>query len=350
MGAGTGKLNEITQRLKKFITDDVRKNRILGLYLVIGVMVLGYGIYFLVVMYKDITSGPQKRSAVKPTVEQIKKSQSPRKRPPAKKKATVPAPKQEAPKQETPEQVAPKQVALTKKVAEKTKPAPDNKLDVSTWKSLRFPDGSHISFPTDWSQSKVNSEKNILHGIRLQTPDGKASFKCYTRSRRVGDNYAQSLKDTMKRGGYTTIKEESKKIDQRDVAQISGTLADKRMAISIFEHQPDRYFIVRLIASKQEFAKLHPYYGAIVDSYGDAGVLSTSALSIEELEQDLERGIEDEKEYLVGSTVWIKMKNGARHKGVVVAENDTSLTLESFRFGGRYSFTVKKKDIVEIIR
>jgi len=340
MGALAGKLTEITQRLKKFITHDVRKNRILGLYLVIGVMVLGYAIYFVVVMYKDITSGPEKRSAVKPKVEQVRKARAPRKKPPVKKKATVPAPKQEAPKQVEP----------TKKVAEKTKPAPDKKLDASKWKSLEFPDGSHISFPTDWSQSEVNSDKHILHGIRLQAPDSKASFKCYTRSRKVGDNYAQSLKDTMKRGGYTTIKEESKKINQREVAQISGTLADKRMAISIFEHQPDRYFIVRLIASKQEFAKLQPYYGAIVDSYGDAGVSSTSAVSIEQLEQDLEKSIEDEKEYLVGSTVYIKMKNGALHKGVVIAENDSSITLESFRFGGRYSFTVKRNDIVEIIR
>ena len=345
MGARTGKLNQITQRLKKFVTEDVRKNRILGLYLVIGVMVLGYGIYFMVVMYKDITSGPEKRSAAKPTVEQVIKARASRKRPPAKKKETAPAPKQEAPQQETPKQVEP-----TKKVAKKTKPARDNKLDVSTWKSLEFPDGSHISFPTDWSHSEVNSEKNILHGIRLQAPKSKASFKCYTRSRQVGDSYAQSLKEWMKRGGYTAIKEESKKIDQRDVAQISGTLADKRMAISIFEHQPDRYFIVRLIASKQEFAKLQPYYGAIVDSYGDAGVSSTSAVSIEELEQDLEKGIEDEKEYLVGSTVYIKMKNGALHKGVVIAEDDSSITLESFRFGGRYSFTVKRTDIVEIIR
>jgi hypothetical protein len=345
MGARTGKLNQITQRLKKFVTEDVRKNRILGLYLVIGVMVLGYGIYFMVVMYKDITSGPEKRSAAKPTVEQVRKARAPRKKPPAQEKATVPAPKQEAPQQETPKQVEP-----TKKVAEKTKPAPDNKLDVSTWKSLEFPDGSHISFPTDWSQSEVNSDKKILHGIRLQAPDSKASFKCYTRSRQIGDNYADSLKDWMKRGGYTTIKEESKKINQRDVAQIGGTLADKRMAISIFEHQPDRYFIVRLIASKQEFAKLQPYYGAIVDSYGDAGVSSTSAVSIEELEQDLEKSIEDEKKYLVGSTVYIKMTNGALHKGVVIAEDDSSITLESFRFGGRYSFTVKRTDIVEIIR
>ena len=350
MRARTGKLTEITQRLKKFITHDVRKNRILGLYLVIGVMVLGYGIYFIVVMYKDITSGPEKRSAVKPKVEQVRKAQAPRKKPPVKKKATVPAPKQEAPKQEAPKQKTPKQVEPTKKVAEKTKPVAGKKFDVSKWKSLEFPDGSHISFPTDWSQSEVNSEKNILHGIRLQAPASKASLKCYTRSRKNADNYAQSLKDTIKRGGYTTIKEESKKINQRDVAQISGTLADKSMAISIFEHQTDRYFIVRLIASKQEFAKLQPYYNAIVDSYGDAGVSSTSAVSIKELEQDLEKSIEDEKEYLVGSTVGIKMKNGARHKGVVVAENDTSITLESFRFGGRYSFKVKKKDIVEIIR
>ncbi|MCG6945200.1 MAG: hypothetical protein LJE87_07615 [Deltaproteobacteria bacterium] len=340
MGARAGKLTEIIQRLKKFVTEDVRKNRILGLYLVIGVMVLGYGIYFLVVMYKDITSGPEKRAAAKPTVEQVRKARGPRKKPPAEKQAPVPAPKQEAPKQVEP----------TKKVAEKTKPAPDNKLDVSTWKSLTFPDGSHISFPTDWSQSEVDSENSIIHGIRLQAPDSKASFKCYTRSREVGDNYAQALKDTLKRGGYTKVKAESKQLNQRDVSQITGALADKRMAISIFENQPDRYFIVRLIASKQEFAKLQPYYTAIVDSYGDGATSATSGVSIEKLEQQLEKSIEKKRDYLVGSTVYIKMKNGALHKGVVIAEDDSSITLESFRFGGRYSFTVKRTDIVEIIR
>ena len=90
MGARTGKLNQIIQRQKKFVTEDVRKNRILGLYLVIGVMVLGYGIYFMVVMYKDITGGPEKRSAAKPTVEQVRKARAPRKKPPVKKKTTVP--------------------------------------------------------------------------------------------------------------------------------------------------------------------------------------------------------------------------------------------------------------------
>jgi hypothetical protein len=345
MGARAGKLTEIIQRLKKFVTEDVRKNRILGLYLVIGVMVLGYGIYFLVVMYKDITRGPEKRSAAKPTVEQVRKARAPRKKPPVKENAPVPTPKTEASKQE-----APKQVEPTKKVAEKTKPAPDNKLDVSTWKSLTFPDGSHISFPADWSQSEVDSENSIIHGIRLQAPDSKASFKCYTRSREVGDNYAQALKDTLKRGGYTKVKAENKQLNQRDVSQITGALADKRMAISIFEHQPDRYFIVRLIASKQEFAKLQPYYTAIVDSYDDGATSATSGVSIEKLEQQLEKSIEKKRDYLVGSTVYIKMKNGALHKGVVIAEDDSSITLESFRFGGRYSFTVKRTDIVEIIR
>jgi len=53
---------------------------------------------------------------------------------------------------------------------------------------------------------------------------------------------------------------------------------------------------------------------------------------------------------LVGSTVYLKMKNGAVHKGVVIAEDDNTITLESFRFGGRYSFKVARKDISEIIR
>lgn len=338
MGTRTGKLSGVTQRLKKFVTEDVRKNRILGLYLVIGVMVLGYGIYFLVVMYKDISSGPAKRSAAKPTVEQVRKARSPKKLPAVKRKA--PAPMQEASKQVEP----------TKEVAKKTKPAPANKLDVSTWKRLTFPDGSHISFPTDWNQSEVDAENSIIHGIRLQAPDSKASFKCYTRSREVGDNYAQSLKDTLKRGGYTKVKAESKQVNQRDVSQITGNLADKRMLISIFEHQPDKYFIVRLIASKQEFAKLQPYYAAVVESYGDATTSATTGVSIEKLEQQLEKSIETKRDYLVGSTVYIKMKNGALHKGVVIAEDDSSITLESFRFGGRYSFTVKRTDIVEIIR
>jgi hypothetical protein len=154
----------------------------------------------------------------------------------------------------------------------------------------------------------------------------------------------------MKRGGYTKVKVENKQINQRDVSQITGALADKRMAISIYEHQPDKYFIIRLIASRQEFAKLQPYYAAIVDSYGDATTPATSGVSIEKLEQQLEKSIEKKRDYLVGSTVYIKMKNGAVHKGVVIAEDDSSITLESYRFGGRYSFTVKRTDIVEIMR
>ena len=87
------KPKEIVDRLKKFIVHDVRKNRILGLYLVIGVMVISYGIYFVVVMYKDISSGGDKRVASKPKVVQVRKSPPPKKKPPAQKKAAVPVKK-----------------------------------------------------------------------------------------------------------------------------------------------------------------------------------------------------------------------------------------------------------------
>jgi hypothetical protein len=339
-----GKLNEIPKRLKKFITHDVRKNPILGLYLVIGVMVLSYGIYFAAVMYKDFTSPPEKRVAAKPKVAKVKKPPAAKKPPSAKKQ--VPTKKEEAPppsQKESPEAEKPAQ-----KVGEETKvktTAPE-KLETSKWKHVNFPDGSEISYPPDWTKSAVNSDKYILHGVRLQAPGSKASLKCYSRTRKRGDNYAESLKETLKRGGYDRIKEETRKINQQDVVQISGALADKHMVVSIFDHQPDKYFIVRLISSKQELTKLRPFYTAIVDSYGG----TTSVVSIEKLEQELEQSIEKKKDYLVGSTVYIKMKNGAIHKGMVIAEDDTSLTLESFRFGGRYSFTVKRQDIEEIIR
>ena len=339
------KPKEIVGRLKQFIVHDVRKNPILGLYLVIGVMVVSYAIYFLVVMYKDISAGGDKRVASKPKVEQVRKKPPPKKKPPAKKKPAVPAKKKK-----TPEQAKSEKVELEEEVAATAKPIAPQKLDTSKWKSVEFPDGSYISFPSDWSSSEVNTDKSVLYGIRLQAPGSDASLKCYSRTRKLGDNYTDYLTETLKRGGYTRIREDAKKISQRDVVQISGTLADTYMVISVFENQPDKYFIVRLIAPKQEFAELQSYYDAIVGSYGDKTVPATSVVSIEELEQQLEETIEDDKEFVVGSTIWIKLKSGARHQGVVIAEDDTSLTLESFRFGGRYSFTVNKDEIVDIRR
>jgi len=346
MGARTGKLNEIPQRLKKFITHDVRKNPILGLYLVIGVMVLGYGIYFAAVMYKDLTGTGEKKVAPRPQAAQVSKPPVAKKQVPAEQKVVSPPEEQDIPAQEQPVQ----KETEKKEVAEKVKVAAAQKHDTSQWKSVEFPDGSLISYPPDWSRTAVDSENSILYGIRLQAPGSEASLKCYSRSRKLGDSYADSLKETMKRGGYTNIKKDTKKINQQDVAQISGALADKHMIVSIFEPQADRYFIVRLIASRQELTKLQPFYSAIVDSYGDSTSPTTSVVSIEKLEQQLEKSIEKKAEYLVGSTVYLKMKNGAVHKGVVIAEDDSSLTLESFRFGGRYSFKVSRKDIAEIIR
>ena len=346
MGARTGKLNEIPQRLKKFVTHDVRKNPILRLYLVIGVMVLGYGIYFAAVMYKDLTGTGKEKVAAGPKVAQVRKPPAAKKQAPVEQETVSPSEEQDTPEEEKPVQ----KEAETKEVAEKIKTAAAEKPDMNQWKSVEFPEGSHISYPPDWSRSAVDSENSILYGIRLQAPGSEASLKCYSRTRKFGDNYAESVKETMKRGGYTNIKKETKKINQQGVAQISGAFADKHMVFNIFESQADRYFIVSLIASKQELTKLQPFYSAIVNSYGDSTTPATSVVSIEKLEQQLEKSIEKKTEYLVGSTVYLKMKNGAVHKGVVIAEDDSSLTLESFRFGGRYSFKVARKDIAEIIR
>ena len=346
MGARTGKLNEIPQRLKKFITHDVRKNPILGLYLVIGVMVLAYGIYFAAVMYKDLTGTGKEKVAAGPKVAQVRKPPAANKQVPAEQEKVSPAEQQGTPQQEKPVE----KQAETKEVAEKVKNAAAEEPDMSQWKTVEFSDGSHIFYPPDWSRSAVDSENSILYGIRLQAPGSKASLKCYSRSRKIGDNYADSLKETMKRGGYTNIKRESKKISQQDVVQISGDVADQHMVVSIFEPQADKYFIVILMASKQELTKLRPFYSAIVDSYADSSRPTTSVVSIEKLEQQLEKSIEKKTDYLVGSTVYLKMKNGAVHKGVVIAEDDNTITLESFRFGGRYSFKVARKDIAEIIR
>jgi hypothetical protein len=348
MGAATGKLNEIPQRLKKFITHDVRKNPILGLYLVIGVMVLGYGIYFAAVMYKDLTGTGKKKVAARPQVAQVRKPPVAKKEVPPQQKVVSPPKEQDipAPKPPIQKETEKKEIVEVAKVTV----AAAQKPDTSQWKSLEFPDGTLISYPPDWTRSAVDSENSILYGIRLQAPGSEASLKCYSRRRKLGDNYADSLKETMKRGGYSNIKKDTKKINQQDVAQISGALADKHMIVSIFEPQADRYFIVRLIVSKQELTKLQPFYSAIVDSYGDSTSPAASVVSIEKLEQQLEKSIEKKTEYLVGSTVYLKMKNGAVHKGVVIAEDDSSITLESFRFGGRYSFKVSRKDILEIIR
>ncbi len=335
------KLNEIPQRLKKFVAHDVRRNPILGLYLVIGLMVFGYAIYFVAVLYLDFTSDAEQRIASKPKMEQAKKA-PPRPSPPPPKKS-APAPAQKPPKQVTSTQTE----TATKKVAEEPKSASAKKVEIANWKEFEFEDGSRISFPPDWNRSEIPSDKNIMHGIRLEAPSTEASLKCYGRSKQSGADIATSLKKTMKNGGYSKIREETKKVDNLDVVQLSGKLADKHMVVSIFDDQAGKDFIVSLVASEQDYTRLVPYYGAVVDSYKGA---KSSAVSITKIEEALEKSIEADKEYLVGTAIKIKLKSGARHQGVVIAENDDSIKLESYRFGGRYSFTVKKEDIVEILR
>jgi hypothetical protein len=343
IGGLTNKLSEIPRRLKQFVTDDVRRNPILGLYLVIGVMVVGYAIYFVVVLYKDFSSKEEKRVASKQNVGQVEKARRSPKPAPPKKKIDVSEPAKDSGKQVTPTQAEPEE----KEVAEKPIPPDGEKLEVGNWNKHEFKDGSRISFPADWSSSEIPPEKNIMHGIRLQDPNTEASVNCYGRARQPGVDIAKSLKKTMSNGGYGKVSEQKKKVNNLDVLQLSGKLADKRMVVSIFDDRGGKYFIVSLVASETDYRKMQPYYDSVVESYEGA---KTSAVSITKIEEELERSIEADKEYLVGAAVRIKLRNGSRHQGVVIAENDDSITLESYRFGGRYSFAVKKKDIVEVVR
>ena len=84
------KLNNIPKRLKHFVTHDVKRNPILGLYLVIGVMAVGYLIYFVFVIYKDVTTPDEKRLATKPKAAQVKKPPPVKKKPPPPKKPATP--------------------------------------------------------------------------------------------------------------------------------------------------------------------------------------------------------------------------------------------------------------------
>ena len=338
------KLFEIPRKLKHFITHDVRRNPILGLYLVIGAMVVGYAIYFMGMVYKDFSSEGDKRVASKSEVGKTKKAP-----------ASKPAPTKKKPPPSTAkkssEQVAPPQSgSKTTKTPGKQKSVTGQKLAVSNWNQFEFEDGSRIYFPADWRESEIKPEKNIIHGIRLRAPNTTASIKCYGRVRQPGIVVAESVKRTMRNGGYSKIKEEKKEVNNLDVVRLSGILADKHMVVSIFDDQPDKYFIVSLVASERDYTKLQKYYGAVVNTYTSGRTDSGSIVSIEKIEQELEKSIEADKVYLVGTAVRIRLKNGSRHQGVVIAEDDESFVLESIRFGGTYKFTVMKKDIVELVR
>jgi hypothetical protein len=345
IGSLTTKLSEIPRKFKQFITHDVRRNPILGLYLVIGLMVVGYGIYFVGIAYKDFSSGGDKRVASKSEVGKTKKAPAP-KPAPTKKKKPPPNTAKKSSEQVTP----PLSGSRTSKAPGNQKSATGQKLAVSNWNQFEFEDGSRIYFPADWSESEIPPEKNIIHGIRLRVPNTAASIKCYGRLRQPGIIVAESVKRIMRNGGYSKIKEEREEINNLDVVRLSGILADKHMVVSIFDDQPDKYFIVSLVASEKDYAKLQKYYGAVVNTYTSAKTQAGSVVSIKKIEQELEKSIEADKVYLVGTAVRIRLKNGSRHQGVVIAENDDSFVLESSRFGGTYSFTVKKKDIVELVR
>jgi hypothetical protein len=349
-------MRDIPQRLKKFVTHDIKRNPILGLYLVIGLMVVGYLIYFAGIMYRDISGGAVTHVASKAKTKEGKKAsragKSGKSKPKAtSKKATRSTTGSSGQKTASQKPVGQDETVQPAQAAEfvaKTPSEAPKHLDYSSWPRFEFRDTSYISFPPDWSRTELPPEKNMLYGIRLRAPVSTASLKCYGRARHRGENLAKSLKETFNRQGQIDIKETRKRIGEFDIIELSGRTAGQRMLLTIFDYRPDRYFIVSLITPERDLQRLHPYYDAILASYGAADAFTASASSIETLEQQLFQGVDPDKGFWVGSYVWIKLKNGKRHTGLVIAEDDKTYTLESSRFGGKYSFNINKNEVAEI--
>ena len=89
MGDLRQKLNNVPKRFRDFVVHDVKRNPILGLYLIIGAMVVGYLIYFSILMYGEVTGAGKKQIAATPKVAQVKKSPAIKKKPPPPKPSNV---------------------------------------------------------------------------------------------------------------------------------------------------------------------------------------------------------------------------------------------------------------------
>jgi hypothetical protein len=366
------RVNQLPQKLTQLVQEG-RRNPVLGLYVLIGAVVLSSVVYFGSIIYQDV-SGGGKRPASKTTVAQVereprrvesdagKTEESGTKRredagggpaTPGEEAATGNSAgervQQAAAEAESGGEAGATEAAPGgQQDAGKDRPAAEGELDTAGWQKHEFPDTSYIYFPPEWSYSELVAENHVLFGVRLRVPDKEASIRCYSRRRGAGENFAGSLKEKMASDGTMKIEEEKKTIHTLDVVQLNGVLTDKHMLITVFDHHRQKYVIISLIAAEPEYRVLRPYYDAILKSYRESEAFPKSDISVEDIEKRLQKSIEEDKKSLIGTVVTIRMVSGTRHKGLVVAEDDTSYTLESFRFGGRYSFTVKKDDIEEI--
>ncbi|MBW1982145.1 MAG: hypothetical protein JRJ12_13090 [Deltaproteobacteria bacterium] len=343
-------MSDIQLKLRRFFVHDLRRNPILGLYLVVGGIVVGYLCYFLVLMARDLSSGANRTQVASVAKERPGKAEAGVNR--RKSQAEARSSRKKAEGREEKAQstaVGPsgQQVAAVRPNSkEAVARLPAAGVDTSNWRRFDFPDSSHITYPPDWQESDIPSQEKMLYGIRFKVPHMDASIQLYSRSKDMADDLARTLQLTMRQSGGQNIASRQREINNFVVTEIEGTLADKHMVISIFDQNPKSYFIASLIAVEPQYKELKKYYDALLASYsfGKKG----TAVSLEDIEQSIRQGIQKQKESLIGKMVEITLDSGKKQKGVVIAEDSTSYVLENYRFGGRYSFTVEKEHIIKI--
>lgn len=350
---------DLRARLLHFTIHDVRSHPILALYFVIGAMVLSYVIYLVVIIAKDIANAGKQRVASKTATAQVQEVQNvggtSGGEPTQSAGETGSAGTQETPTQgEVPpgeggEFSSQKQAAPPAR-RQTAKAGPEG-VDLRDWRVYQFPDRCQILFPNTWQESKVPAEKGVIHGIRLEVPGADASIQVYARRREPGEDLIKTLRATMSQKGAQNIEEKESKIKDFSAVELTGRVADKQMAITIFEHDPESSLVATLIATIENYPQQRPYYDAILGTYARSEQRQArDTVSLRDLEQSIQKGLQRTEESLVGRVVEFTLANGSIQKGAVIAEDENGYTLENYRFGGRYSFKVKKKDVVKISR
>jgi hypothetical protein len=362
MGLGnlSGFVANLRTRLMHFTIHDLRQRPIFALYFVLGILVVSYAAYLLVTIAKDLANARQTQLTAKPAAEQTQAvpeasgtrggGAEPRQvgaGQAGSQKATVQAAASPGHGTES---------AGQKNSAPPAQPPPAKAatlgLDARDWRSYDFPDGRQILFPGTWKETKVLAQQGVLYGIRLEVPGTHASIQVYAQRRQAGADLVKTLRATMNREGARNIEEKKRKIKELTALELTGTVADKQMAITIFDHDPESYVVATLIATTADYSKQRPNYDAVLSTYGTPQSRNQpNGVSVRDLEQSIRQGgVQKTEEDLVGKMVQISLVNGTTQKGVIVAEDDRTYTLENYRFGGRYSFKVNKKDVVKISR
>jgi hypothetical protein len=360
MGLGNlgGFVADLRSRLMHFITHDLRQRPIFAAYFVLGILVVGYIVYLAVGIAKDLLSAKRAQLTTKPATEQVRRvpqasvrgggraePQQVRAKEAGSEKATVQQgaalPGHGTPAAEQKQAVPPPQPQAAKTATQG--------VDVRDWHSYDFPDGRQIMFPSMWKETKIPAQQGVLQGIRLEVPGAHASIQVYARQREAGEDLVRVLRTTMNQEGVQNIEEKRKKIKEFSALELTGTVADKQMAITIFDHDSESYMVASLIASTTDYARQRPYYDAVLSTYSTSQSRNQrDGVSLHDLEQSIQHGLQKTDEGLVGKMVELTLANGKIRRGVVLAEDASTYTLENYRFGGTYSYKVNKKDVVKI--